>query len=147
MNIDLKALGLTADAEAAIMGAATATAATKAKPKAQRQKLTTAAWEAAKAGILPPALDIPVSNIHAAKKADAMRKLAQDGDTIALGNIVIGGTNTYAKALRDYLAALLHYLGTAPTPTPAEPEAVLDFTVAKKTVKAKKPKPEPKAAA
>lgn len=111
-KIDLKALGLTPEAEAAIMGAAVTVAAAKTPVKKPRKRLTTEAWEAAKAGKLPPAPTFPMSNFHAQKHADRLHKLASDGDFVALGNAVIGGTNTYSKALRDYLAALLHYAGT-----------------------------------
>jgi hypothetical protein len=136
--IDLKALGLTPEAEAQIMGAAAAVAATKAAVKVPRKSLTREAWEAAKAGVLPPVPTFPLSNIHAQKKADALHKLAQEADFAALGNTVIGGTNTYAKALREYLAALLHYAQQK------QAQEALDFNVAKAATKAKK---TPKAAA
>lgn len=141
MHIDLTALGLTADTEAAIMGAAATVAASKATLKKPRKTLTSEAWEAAKAGVLPPTPSIPMSNFHAQKKADLMQRMAADGDKIALGNMVIGGTNTYSKALRDYQTALLHYLDALPQPAPVEDTAVeLDFTKAKKAAAKSKSK-------
>lgn len=137
-KIDLAALGLTPEAEAQIMGAAVAVAATKVVTVKPRKKLTDEAWKAAKAGILPPAPTFPVSNLHAQKHAVRLHKLAQDSDFVALGNVVIGGTNTYAKALRDYLAALLHYAQQK------QAQEALDFNAAKAATKAKK---TPKAAA
>jgi hypothetical protein len=107
--IDLKALGLTDEAAAQIMGAAASVAAQKTTPKTQRIKLTDDAWAAAHEGLLPPVPVIPMSNIHAQKKADKMLALAADGDFEAVAAIVVGGTNTYSKALRSYQAALLHY--------------------------------------
>lgn len=109
-TIDLAALGLTPEAEAQIMGAAAAAAATKQPAAKFRMRLTSAAWEAAKAGKLPPPPEFPLSNLYAQKHAHRLHKLAVDGDFVALANTVIGGTNTYCKALRDYQAALLHYV-------------------------------------
>lgn len=132
MKIDLTALGLTADIEAAIMGAAATVAAAKQPVKKPRPKLTDEAWKAAKAGILPPVPTFPMSNLYAQKHADKLHKLAQSGDFVALGNTVIGGTNTYSKALRDYLAALLHYAQQK------QAQEALDFVAPQAAAKAKK---------
>lgn len=114
----LAALGATPEALALIAAAAEARCVTP--QKAQRKELsptarpaTLEAWKAAKAGVLPPPLQVPASNAHVAKRADALRKMAEEGRLSDLHAEQIGGTNTYAKALRSYRDALIAYLQTA----------------------------------
>lgn len=76
----------------------------------RRKGITSDAWERAEQAKLPKPLSFPASNIYAQKHADALLALGRNGDAEGLAAYVIGGTNTYAKALRDYRDALLAYL-------------------------------------
>lgn len=76
----------------------------------RRKGITSDAWDRAEQAKLPKPLSFPASNIYAQKHADALLALGRNGDAEGLTAYVIGGTNTYAKALRDYRDALLAYL-------------------------------------
>lgn len=116
MKIDLADLGLTDEIAASILAAGDAKAI---KPeKKARARITDAAWAAAKAGMMPAPLSFPASNVYAQKHADKLRDLAEAQDLIGLGNYIIGGTNTYSKALRSYRDALIAYVQSALPPIP-----------------------------
>lgn len=116
MKIDLAELGLTEEITASILAAGTAKATTP--EKKSRARITDAAWAAAKAGLMPPALTFPASNVYAQKHADKLRELGEAQDLVGLGNYHIGGTNTYSKALRSYRDAMVAYVQTALPPFP-----------------------------
>jgi hypothetical protein len=67
-------------------------------------------WEAVNNDRVPDPLQFPVSNYWSQKKADVLYALAACGDHEALADHHIGGTNTYAKALRVYRDACLTLL-------------------------------------
>jgi hypothetical protein len=106
---------ITAADEAAILAAADAAGSLqKAKvAKVSRPRLTASAWILAEGGVLPNPLCFPVSNYWSQSHADKLHALALQGDAEGLAAYVLGGTNTYAKALRDYRLALLTYLQVA----------------------------------
>jgi hypothetical protein len=104
-----------ADVAASILAAGEALGAAKTAAKAPtaRSRITDAAWRAAEAGELPPALNIPTSNAWMQAKADALRDMAKARDAAGLAAYEVGGTNTYSKALRSYRDACLAYVTTA----------------------------------
>ena len=107
-------LGITPEIAELIYGLGDAAGEAIPVPK-KRRGLTSAAWEAAERGELPPMPDFPASNAYAAKHAAALQGLAKERNSEALEQYQIGGTNTYSKALRDYRQALLAYLTSAAT--------------------------------
>lgn len=113
----MRKLIIPADLEAAILAAGSAIGAAKTKTRAPRAKMTDKAFLAAQAGQMPEPLTFPPSNAYAQKHADALLALAQADDRAAVEAYAINGTNTYAKALRRYQAALVEFL-SRPIPLP-----------------------------
>lgn len=108
-------VGMGADVGAAKTALLPEKKAPKPKPeKKSRQTLTSAAWAAVRDGYQPPPLQFPVSNFWSQKHADKLHALMVAGDADGIAGYKIGGTNTYAKALRTYQAACLAHLETAP---------------------------------
>lgn len=135
--MDLLALGLDEAAMAAIDEAALAARASGkgSKVRKARAKLTDAAWVAAKGGVVPSPPVFPQSNLYAGKKGQALYDLAMAGDRAGVAGMVLGGTNTYAKALRSYRDAVLLALGTPSAPVTSHPTG--EVILADKPVKGK----------
>jgi hypothetical protein len=97
-----------------ILAMADAIAATRAAnrpPKAKRRGMTTAAWEAVKAGRAPEKLVIgSATNAYAQKVIDQLYELYLAGELAALEAFVISGTNCYARGARSYRDACVAYL-------------------------------------
>jgi hypothetical protein len=112
----LAAFGITAEALTLIAKAADARCVMPIRRRVAElgaRSTTINAWEAARRGELPAPLIVPESNAHVRKRADAFRAMAEAGDLEGLTSAEIGGTNTYAKALRSYRDALVHYVKLA----------------------------------
>lgn len=113
--IDLEALGLTPELETMVLDAGTQAGQALTPAKAKRASGLMAKAEAAvKDGAVPPAPTFPVSNYWSQRKADAIHALVTAGDLEGLRAYEVGGTNTYAKALRRYRELCIGYLEAAP---------------------------------
>ena len=89
-----------------ILGMADAIAATRAAnrpPKGKRRGMTTAAWDAVKAGQDPVKLIIgSATNAYAQKVIDQVHALFQAGELTTLEAFVITGSNCYARGARSF---------------------------------------------
>lgn len=102
---------ITDDLTASILAAGAAKGAAITKPKAgPKGSFASTAMAQALAGKLPTAMVVPPSNKHVAGHADKLRALAKAGDVDALQAHTIAGSNSYARMLRAYKAALLAYV-------------------------------------
>ena len=133
------------DIAAAILsrGAEIAAARTKSAAVPRRTGYAARVMEQAQAGLLPEAMKVPHSNRHVAGHAEKLLALVKAGDVDALRDHAITGTNSYAKMLRAYQAALVAYvekmeakaLAGEPVAVPGSPAEVIAKAQRKRAAK------------